>query len=336
MKSNKKFLLLCLLPLVVACNSKPDGSTNTNASKGEKILPDIVAFDPKGGSQSTGNPSYFSLQEFKNKFEIKSEIGGKINLRMVLEEYENAYECLEENLFERKIFASDVNEDGYRELIYTARTEDRVRVFRVFDVHNDKCIFEEENVGQLNKFYSYYTFRMDFRDNKVTFLPYWGNFSENSIADYGYLRYSKDNGFYFEWKNIHNIKSLELSKWYVKPSSTSYNLDDLVEHKPTKINNKDVYTFDLTTTYVMEVKLSYIDNTSENTMPFPQAVYFYREDTTKTYWKDFSIMSFYNPTSDVEEGIFRYQIQMIEEFEDRTWEFFVFTYSFNMSAKVVA
>ena len=336
MKMKKLLLCICLIPLLASCDSPgADGKTHKKSGEATTTLPDAYAYNPKDASMATGYVGNFKLQEYKDMtFEVANEQGGATQLRIQGYDETGSTKLITDKLYQRDVFARDVNEDGYRELIYFVKS-DKGRSFNVFDVFNNKLLFQEEQVKDLNKFYSYYGYNIDFRDNRVTFLPYFGNFSENSIMDTGYLNYNNERGYFFTWNNKNGFKSLELVKWYTAPSKGTYHKEDCSELAPTSTaNNKPKYTFSLTGKYVMEVKLSFLDPNKECNFS-SRVISFYREDTNKVYWKTFNDMSLINPTEDSKRGIFRYEIEMIEEFEDRTWEFFLFDKSFSMSAKVV-
>ena len=332
MKFRKSLLTICLIPLLIACDNSNNSKNNNSSSSGTNTLPDVYAYNPSG-AVPTGTENTFSLQEYPSiVFTIKSEIGGKITLTEVnnKEEYEK---LIEEELYERKIFASDIDGDGYRELIYLAKGDSRAKAFRVYDVHNDKVLFKEERLNEISKYISGYSYNLTFKDNKVTFLPYLGNYSEGSTVDYGHLHYSKDRNFYFDWENKLGIKSLQLNKMYIAPDKKyNYTIDECTVLNP----NNSVYTFDLTHKYVMEMKVNYIDPNNIKYTVTPSGVSFYREDLNKIYWKTYNNPDSINPKEDVHQGILRIEFELYEEFENRTWEFFIREFLFTVNAKVVA
>lgn len=120
-----------------------------------------------------------------------------------------------------EFFASDINKDGYREIVFFEKDEQRNKNFHVYDLKNGRTILKQKEMT-LEKFNRYYGYRynLDIRDNHVVFLPYIGNFSENTIIDYGHLRWSEDKGAYFEWENIYKVKQIVFDGIYVKGSDT--------------------------------------------------------------------------------------------------------------------
>ena len=112
---------------------------------------------------ATGYVGSFKLQEYKGMtFEVANEQGGVTQLRIKGYDETGSTKLITDKLYQRDVFARDVNEDGYRELIYFVRS-DKGRSFNVFDVFNNKLLFQEEQVKDLNKFYSYYGYNIDFR-----------------------------------------------------------------------------------------------------------------------------------------------------------------------------
>ena len=120
-----------------------------------------------------------------------------------------------------EFFASDINKDGYREIVFFEKDEQRNKNFHVYDLKNGRTILKQKEMT-LEKFNRYYGYRynLDIRDNHVVFLPYIGNFGESTIVDYGHLRWSEDKGAYFEWENIYKVKQIVFDGIYVKGSDT--------------------------------------------------------------------------------------------------------------------
>lgn len=147
--------------------------------------------------------------------------------------------------------ASDINGDGYRELVFLEKTEDRNRSFVVYDVKNSNILFKQADLAvEKHGHYASYRYSYDLRSDHLTFLPYIGNYSEETIVDYGHLKWSEQKGCYFEWENIFKIKYIILDGFYeestnIKLPVSFYNSLDPIEY----------YSFDLGTTYLMKYKV---------------------------------------------------------------------------------
>ena len=150
-----------------------------------------------------------------------------------------------------QLAVSDINGDGYREIVFLERTEDRNRNFVVYDLKNANTLLKQIDMT-VEKFghYSSYRFYHDVRNGRLTFLPYIGNFSEETIVDYGHLKWSEQKGCYFEWENIFSIKQIILDGFYeestnIKLPVSFYNSLDPIEY----------YSFELGKTYLMKYQV---------------------------------------------------------------------------------
>lgn len=218
------------------------------------------------------------------------------------------------------IFASDINNDGYRELIFDRKNKDNEgsgNYFVVYDAKNNKVLLDEANTKER----AHYNYRFNYGliEDKLTFYPYIGNYSESSITDYGYLKYDQDKGAYFEWKNIFAITSIELVKFYTNDT-------DKVEVVPT--NN--VYTFKVNTKYCMEYKANRTNYDRE-----------FGNDFLNVFWDNDHPSHFgeYLPNrneTDIATGKYVVNFTVINPFEGATWEFFYMDYGFNVNYKVEA
>ena len=320
-----KKLVLVTLPILMVltgCTVDPTqpGSHDTSLSTTsgeitECIYPidptraDIIAYD-----KST-NQGEFSLEEFKDitfKFESSNGFDGKLSVNNTV---------IEEDMYtSRYIFASDINEDGYRELIYDRNKRDNEKsgnYFVVYDVKNMKVLLDEANTKER----SHYNYRFDYGliEDKLTFYPYIGNYSESSIVDYGYLRYTSEKGLYFEWKNIFAITSIELVKFYINDT-------DKAEVLP--VNN--VYTFKVGTKYCMEYKVNRT-NTDRALMNSFLSVFW--DNDHPSHFNE------YQPSrteNDPTIGKYVDNFSVLNPIESGTWEFFFGEFGFNVNYKVEA
>lgn len=318
----KKLILVTLPVLMVltGCTVDPTqpGSHTPNQStipdeRTECIYPidptraDIIAYD-----KST-NQGEFSLEEFKDvafKFESSNGSGGKIYVNNIVIE-----EDMATSLY---IFASDINRDGYRELIYDRNEregESRGNYFVVYDVKNMKVLFDEVNtrVGS----YAFYRFNYGMVEDKLTFYPYIGNYSENSIVDYGYLRYTEEKGAYFEWQNIFAITSIELVRFYI-------NEEGYPSIEP--VNN--VYTFHKGIKCSMEYK---VNRTNNNRQLIGGFLSVYWDNAHPSHFNRY-LSADYPDINNVYTDTF----DLSDECEESTWEFFFGEFGFDVHYKIEA
>ena len=321
------FLSLCLFPMLIGCANNPNTSNG-----GKEILPDILAHTI-GQHNVAGNPTEdtFTLPEFKNSTFKVSKMKDSVYDEIYVDD---TLICDYLNAGSRNIFATDVNRDGYREILFERKSRDtdkrKNQKFVVYDVKNKKLLLDEADIGNIDKRYPEYTFSYELLNGRVTFTPYLGNYSENSVVDHGYLTYSSDKGCYFEWENYRGVKDISLTKFTKIEEDKSE-----TELQPSKINGKDVYEFSLASQYYMEVKLNYLDSTKE--CPWNGTfLSFYREDMNKLYWQVFEDVRDGVNGCDHKHGVFKYKIQMYESYDLREWEFFFMYFGFSVNTKVVA
>lgn len=148
-----------------------------------------------------------------------------------------------------QLIASDINGDGYREIAFIEKAEDRNRNFVVYDVKNAKTLLRQTDmtVEKYGRFASY-NYYHDMRNGRLTFLPYIGNFSEDTVVDYGHLKWSEQKGCYFEWENIYKIKQIVLEGIYLEGEETPMAMDH------NAITTTDYYSFEIGSYYLMKYK----------------------------------------------------------------------------------
>ena len=148
--------------------------------------------------------------------------------------------------------ASDINGDGYRELVFLEKTEDRNRSFVVYDVKNSNILFKQADMTvEKHSHYASYRYSYDMRNGRLTFLPYIGNFSENTIVDYGHLKWSEQKGCYFEWENIFSMKQIILEGVYEEDTNIKLLQDGYREEWWTI----DAYSLEKGKNYLMKYKV---------------------------------------------------------------------------------
>ena len=219
------------------------------------------------------------------------------------------------------IYASDINGDGYRELVFDRKNKDnenRGDYFVVYDVIRRNVLLDEADVRV--DYYSQYHFNYELRDDKLTFLPYLGNFSENSIVDYGYLRLSAAGDLYFDWQNIYAINSIKLVDFYL----------DNNEQTLVVPNSEALYTFKIGTTYIMEVKVDRNNYDKDLNCDFLSLNY---DNYTNTHLERFEPL---RNQSDIQTGTYKIRLSVLDVCDNWYWEFFFGEFAFKVIFQVVA
>ena len=326
--SAKRFLSLCSIIGALglcSCNPAiPSSSTpeaSISSSSVEAGLPDVVLVDKGSTSEQLDKDGNlpFALEEFpETLFRVVFPNGYQRSLYI-----DETLIC--DDLFGVPvIIASDVNKDGYRELVFDRNGvgNDPGNRFVVYDVKNGRTLMDEETDAAVGN-YSFYRFNYSLINGKLTFYPYQGNYSENSIVDYATLGYSKEKGVYFQWQNIFTIQSIALTK-------ISLNEGDHALVEPSKENGKDVYQFEVGPVYLMEYKVTR-ENYERNL----------GQGFLSLYWNNEMPSHFnrYEPSSklsDPEKGIYVDAFSLRDECASSAWNFFFGEFGFSVNYRIVA
>ena len=151
----------------------------------------------------------FTLPEFESDaFEIRS----------VVEENNHYYELYRNNVLVLShasyyMFASDLNKDGYREIIFLGGR--RYNNVVVYDIYNSKellnfDLFDNKNpdVFKPSMEYWHYSFELELINNRVALLVFNGSKTTRNF-DYAYFTYSPENGVKLELQNMYEIESFK-------------------------------------------------------------------------------------------------------------------------------
>ena len=119
------------------------------------------------------------------------------------------------------IFASDINNDGYRELIFDRNKRENEKAgnyFVVYDVKNNKVLLDEANTKER----SHYNYRFNYGliEDKLTFYPYIGNYSESTNTGYLSIQFSSVAQSCLTLCNPMDCSTLGLPVHYQLPEST--------------------------------------------------------------------------------------------------------------------
>lgn len=150
-------------------------------------------------------------------------------------------------------YASDVNGDGFRELVFEENVipTDRKNHYVVYDVKNDKRLFDTNNMTtQKYGYLCSYSFMLRIINDRLTFVPYIGEYKDYNVIDYGHLKWSEEKGCHLEWENPFDIKSIVLEGIYNTNDHTKLHLDGGRKEDGEAI---DLYYFEKNTSYQMEI-----------------------------------------------------------------------------------
>ena len=170
----------------------------------------------------TENEKTFSLEEFPD-----------ISISIVSYTlYVGDTRVTERGISDGSVFAYDVNNDGFRDLIFNEEYEENGKdVIRTngFDVHNMKKM--------VNTTYKY-RLGLSIEGEKVKAQSYTASTGHKIIHDYADIAYSEGKGLYFIWDNIYQFKEFKFggitkddeNKTPVNPENGKYTLKEQADY----------------------------------------------------------------------------------------------------------
>ena len=224
MKTTKYIVSVVSLLLLVGCsnNASSDSSISSLSSQSnvtsastseEKVEPkDIDLYKEFCKETFSVNPNYsfdFMLGEFAN-------VSFKVNKREGEQLYDVSKngEVILSSIYSPTLCASDINKDGYRELVAKGETGNASLI--IYDIHNAQTMYKKdlynEEIPGLNNIvsqYLYYTYTPKIFNNKLCIAVSDG-MASNRIYDYLYVNYAADKGVSLEYQNMYDIAKFEL------------------------------------------------------------------------------------------------------------------------------
>ena len=188
-----------------------DVSSNNNTSATVFNELETICFGDLAYQQTSGITYSFKLFEFgESVFETKNAPGyfGTVEL------YFNGQRIIEQMDYYIG-YASDINNDGYREIITTY--DDSLLI--VYDVHNNCELFKKdlnkEEVPSLNNGSTSYAYDVSMNADKTLRLTIWNGSKSNAYFDYAYFKYnSSKNSLEFELQNMYDIEDFSFLSMY--------------------------------------------------------------------------------------------------------------------------
>ena len=204
-----------------------DSSSKEPSSSAPKALaPKELKFSP------TDNVKFFSLEELPD---VRISIGRRTDLEGGDVSSKALYvgdTRVDEKIIIGSVFAYDVNNDGFRDLVFNEEFEENGRTIvqvNGFDVRNMKKM--------VNTTYKY-ILDLNIEGEKVKAQSYTASTGHKIIHDYADIAYSEEKGLYFIWDNIYQFKEFKFggitkddeNKTPVNPENGKYILKEQADY----------------------------------------------------------------------------------------------------------
>lgn len=247
MKHSKLFATVLSVFLLAGCNNPvtPSSSESSiSSSIAPKPLPAVDISNIKTFPTIDKSEFNFALKEFgKEQFEVrKNQESRRLNVsfsgKTLIRDISTDYFC-----------ASDVNNDGYREL-FAFSNEDGYQMV-IYDVHNSmelfrKDLFEEAADGLANPIYKYmvYSYFYEIKDEKLA-LVVCNGMASRQVYDYAFVSYSAESGVTFQLQNMYDIDHMTLTS--IKEGETVIT--------PSVVQDKQVYSLKKGVKYAIDFEI---------------------------------------------------------------------------------
>ena len=328
MKKATLLLSIIILTSVIGCNnqnSKSDGSNsnsfNSESSSSSNELPPVILPDAKlYDALISDDFTAFSMEEF-NKTITFNHDSDAIYL---------GDECVASSSNQIvRIFVSDFDKDGYRELVYESGLSAN-HTINIRDLKNNELFFsgsEYEIAYSLGHKLAQYYHNLDVVDNKLVVKLTEATLLTAEVFDRGTIQYV-DNGdrgeFSFVWENIHQIKGLTVS------SCKTFLKNEVVE--PVLENGNLVFNLKKETTYVFDLKLEKLENATDTTYPVSEDSVYIVNDKGNN---DFDFFTFYDSETHHQDGIYQVglsfnRMKPNSEYAQATFFYLEFFYTINV------
>lgn len=256
MKHSKGFIAFLSIFLLAGCNNHvtPSSSEPSSASSiAPDPLPAVNISNIKTFPTTDRSEFNFVLKEFGDEeFEVRrSQESRRLDVsfssKTLIRDINTDYFC-----------ASDVNNDGYREL-FAFSNEDSYKMV-IYDVHNSKELFrkdlyKEAANGLANPTYKYmvYSYFYEIKDEKLALVVCNGMASRQAY-DYAFVSYSAESGITFQLQNMYDIDHMTLTG--VKEGETAIT--------PSSVQDRQVYSLKKGVKYTVDFEVIRKENPDLN------------------------------------------------------------------------
>lgn len=247
MKHSKVFIVFLSIFFLAGCNNPvtPSSSESSSATSiAPKPLPAVDITNLKTFPTIDQTEFNFVLKEFgKEQFEVRTNqesrrLDVSFSGKTLIRDISTDYFC-----------ASDVNNDGYREL-FAFSNEDGYKMV-IYDVHNSKelfrkDLFKEAANGLANPIYKYrvYSYYYEIKDKKLA-LVVCNGMANRQVYDYAFVNYSAESGVTFQLQNMYDIDHMALTS--IKEGETAIT--------PSIVQDKQVYSLKKGVKYTVDFEV---------------------------------------------------------------------------------
>ena len=231
-----------------------------------------------------------------------------------------------------RVFVSDFDKDGYRELVYESGL-DAKHAINVRDLKNNKVYYtqSEYEIGRvIGQGAAYYYHNLDVVNDKLIVNLTEPDVTDVEVFDRGTLEYKDNNGqpeFSFVWENLHQIKSLSIS------GCQTFSGSEKVEH--VLENGKEVFYLHKEASYIFDVKLEKLENATDKTYPTSKETVCFVKNLDEN---GFDFVGYLDSENNYQDGIHQIYFgtkSMPEGKEYASITFFYLEFFYTLNAKFV-
>ena len=313
----KLFLLMGIFLILPSCNASDVEGYNAIENNSD-LLPTEKASLPPVQINDIYNDHEFSLEEFPD---VTLRIGPAVlndeGTLTVHPLYVNDIRVTEQTI-DRLLFAYDINNDGYRDLIFSENvheTQGNTTHINGFDIHNMKKM--ENKLG-----FRQYKMGLEIEDGRLRTYAYQASTISSVTFDYAELVYTDEKGLYFVWDNMYQFKDFKFD---------SVTLDD--ENKtvinPVVDENGIHYSLKADVDYIFGIGAPREDNPTIKEFEFKRHSGFDVDVNDDI----FPVRKFEFVSS--ENDIYKYRVNLIDRVKEFEYKFHIPCMSFTINISIV-